>query len=73
MKCDSRDCDEAGKLCDALGFQFVSDIEIELAKEPLEVRVNQNQRIKNQQMKFYADDESIEELMTQRGPWGEKH
>ena len=68
MKCDSQDCDAAGKLCDALGVQFVADIEIEEAKEPLEVRVNKNQRIKNQQMKFYSDAESLEEVMTKRGP-----
>merc|ERR1712008_170215 len=24
-------------------------------------------------MKFYADDESLEEVMTKRGPWREKH
>ena len=43
MECDSQDCDDAGKLCDALGAQFVADIEIEESKEPLEVRVNKNQ------------------------------
>ena len=73
MKCDSQDCDAAGKLCDALGAQFVADIEIEESKEPLESRVNQNQRIKNQQMKFYADNESVEEVMKKGKPWREKH
>ena len=73
MECDSQDCVDAGKLCDALGVQFVADIEIEESKETLESRVNQNQRIKNQQMKFYSDAESLEEVMTKRGPWREKH
>ena len=66
--CNSQYCHDAGKLCDALGAQFVADIEIEESKEPLEVRVNKNQRIKNQQMKFYSDTESLEEVMTKRGP-----
>ena len=48
-------------------------MEIEESKEPLEDRVNKNQRIKNQQMKFYSDSESLEEVMTKRGPWREKH
>ena len=47
MECDSQNCDDAGKLCDALGVQYVADIEIEESKEPLEDRVNKNQRIKN--------------------------
>ena len=64
MKCDSQDCDDAGKLCDALGVQFVADIEIEESKEPLEVWVDRNQVMKNQQMKFNADDESFEEIIT---------
>ena len=36
MECDSQGCDDAGKLCDALGAKFVADIEIEESKEPLE-------------------------------------
>ena len=67
MECDSPDCKAAGKVCDALGIQFVADIEIVEAKESLDERVNKNQRIKNQQMKFYADDVSTEEVMTKRG------
>ena len=47
MECDSEDCIDAGKLCNALGAQYVADIEIEESKEPLEDRVNKNQRIKN--------------------------
>ena len=73
MNCDSQDCDAAGKLCDALGVQFVADIEIEESKEPLDERVNRNQRIKTQQMKFYADDENILEEMTKKGLWKIKH
>ena len=73
MECVSQDCEDAGKLCDALGVQHVADIEIEESKEPLEVRVNKNHRIKNQQMKFYSDAENFEEVMTKRGPWKEKH
>ena len=42
MKCDLHNCDAAGKLCGALGIQFVADIEIEESKETLESRVNQN-------------------------------
>ena len=73
MECDSQNCKDAGKLCDALGVQYVADIEIEESKEPLEDRVNKSQRIKNQQMKFYADDENFKEVMKKRGPWKEKH
>ena len=73
MECDSQDCDNAGKLCDALGVQYVAEIEIEESKEPLEDRVNKNQRIKSQQMKFYSDAESLEEEMTTRGLWKIKH
>ena len=73
MYCNSKYCKDAGKLCDALGIQLVADIKIEDPKEPLDVRVNSNQRIKNQQMKFYADDESFEEEMTKKGPWKIKH
>ena len=69
MKCDSQDCEAAGKLCDALGAQFVADIEIEDAKELLDERVNKSQRIQ----KLYADDENFQEVMTKRGPWREKH
>ena len=64
MECDSQNCDDAGKLCDALGVQYVADIEIEESKEPLEVWVDRNQVMKNQQMKFNADDESFEEIIT---------
>ena len=47
MNCDLPDCDAAGKICDAHGVQFVADIEIQEAKEPLDERVNKSQRIKN--------------------------
>ena len=67
MECDSPDCKATGKVCDALGIQFVADIEIEEVKESLEERVNENQRIKKQQREFYADDVSTEEVMTERG------
>ena len=59
MKCDSHNCDAAGKLCDALGIQFVADIEIQESKETLESRINQNQRIKDQQMEFCSETESL--------------
>ena len=36
MKCILQDCDAAGKLCDALGAQFVAEIEIKESKETLE-------------------------------------
>ena len=68
MGCDSQACKDAGKLCDALGIQYVAEIDIEDSKEPLDVRVNRNQRIKNQQMKFYADNESVEEVMKKGRP-----
>ena len=73
MECDSQNCNEAGNLCDALGVQYVADIEIEESKEPLEDRVNKNQRIKNQQMKFNADSERFVEVRTKKGPRKEKH
>jgi len=73
MECDSLECEEAGKLCDALGIQFVAEIDIEESKESLDIRVNKNQRIKKNMMKFYADNESIEEVITKKGPWKEKH
>ena len=64
MKCDSQDCDAAGKLCDALGAQFVADIEIEEVKELLDERVNKSQRIQ----KLYADDENFQEVMKKGRP-----
>ena len=73
MNCDSKKCEDAGKICDALGIQFIADIEIEENKETLPMRIDKDQRIKNQQMKFYADVESFEEEMTKRGPWMKKH
>ena len=69
MNCDSQDCDAAGKLCDALGAQFVADIEIEEVKELLDERVNKSQRIQ----KLYADDENFQEVMKKGRPWREKH
>ena len=56
LSCNSQACDDAGKLCDALGAQFVADIEIEDAKELLDERVNKSQRIQ----KLYADDENFQ-------------
>ena len=73
MNCDLKKCEDAGKICDALGIQFITDIEIEENKETLATRIDKDQRIKNQQMKFYADEESFEEEMTKRGPWIKKH
>ena len=69
MECDSQDCVDAGKLCNVLGAQFVADIDFEESKEPLDERVNRNHRIKTQQMKFYADDESILEEKGNASHW----
>ena len=48
MNCDSKKCEDAGKICDALGIQFIADIEIEENKETLAMRIDKDQRIKNQ-------------------------
>ena len=64
LSCNSQACDDAGKLCDALGAQFVVDIKIDSAEELLDERVNKSQRIQ----KLYADDENFQTVMTKRGP-----
>ena len=71
MECDSSGCEAVGKVCDALGIQFVTDIEIDECKDTLETRVNSNQKIKKQQRE-YADEYSFEETgMTKNSKFDE--
>ena len=41
MNCDSKKCEDAGKICDALGIQFITDIEIEENKETLATKISE--------------------------------